>query len=78
MTRPDKKPVTLEELVISSLPQGNALAKLLTETGLITREEFMEKISEERSTYQKILNPTKHRFSIDQVLTWLEDNYPHT
>jgi hypothetical protein len=35
-----------------------ALAKLLIEKGLITREEFMRKISEERATYQKILNPT--------------------
>jgi len=27
----------------------------LIEKGLITREEFMEKISEERGTYQKLL-----------------------
>ena len=26
--------------------------------GLITREEFMQKISEERATYQQFLNPT--------------------
>ena len=36
----------------------DALAKLLIEKGLITREEFMQKISEERATYQKLLNPT--------------------
>jgi hypothetical protein len=35
-----------------------ALAKLLIEKGLITREEFMKKISEERGTYQKLFNPT--------------------
>jgi hypothetical protein len=28
------------------------------EKGLITREEFMQRISEERATYQKLLNPT--------------------
>jgi hypothetical protein len=33
------------------------LAKLLIDKGLITREEFMQKISEERATYQKLLNP---------------------
>jgi hypothetical protein len=44
MAEPDKKPVTMEELMI--------------EKGVITREEFMPKISKERATYQKILNPT--------------------
>ena len=47
MAEPDKRPVTMEEL-----------AKLLIEKGLITREEFMQKISEDRTTYQKLLNPT--------------------
>jgi hypothetical protein len=41
------------------LAMAEALAKLLIEKGLITREEFMEKLSEERGTYQKLLNPTK-------------------
>jgi len=35
------------------LAQTDALAKLLKE--LITREEFMQKISEERATYQRML-----------------------
>jgi hypothetical protein len=48
----------MEELLVSSLAQTDALAKLLIEKGLITREEFMQKISEERATYQNILNPT--------------------
>jgi hypothetical protein len=55
MAEPDKRPVTLEELLVSSLAQTDALAKLLIEKGLITREEFMQKISEERGTYQKAL-----------------------
>jgi hypothetical protein len=53
-----QSPVTIHELLISSLAQTDALAKLLIEKGLITREEFMQKISEERATYQKLLNPT--------------------
>ena len=58
MAEADKRPVTMEELLVSSLAQTDALAKLLIEKGLITREEFMQKISEERATYQKLLNPT--------------------
>jgi len=49
----------LEELLVSSLAQTDALAKPLIEKGLNTREEFMRKLSEERATYQKIVNPTK-------------------
>ena len=50
-----QSPVTIQELLVSSLAQTDALAKLLIEKGLITREEFMQKISEERATYQKAL-----------------------
>ena len=57
MAEPDKRPVTMEELVVSSLAQTDALAKLLIEKGLITRE-FMQRISEVRATYQKLLNLT--------------------
>jgi hypothetical protein len=42
MAEPDKRPVTLEELLVSSLAQTDALAKLMIEKGLITREEFMQ------------------------------------
>jgi hypothetical protein len=49
----------MQELLVSSLAQTDALAKLLSERGLITREEFMQKISEERATHQKLLNPTR-------------------
>jgi hypothetical protein len=49
----------MEELLVSSLAQVDALAKLLIEKGLITREDFMQKISEERATYQKLLNPIR-------------------
>jgi len=51
MEEPNKRPVTLEELLVSSLAQTDALTKLLIEKGLITREQFM-KLAEERETYQ--------------------------
>ena len=57
MAEPDKRPVTLEELLVSSLAQTDAPAKLLIEKGLITRDEFMEKLAEERATYQKLFSP---------------------
>ena len=40
--------VTLEELLISSLAQTDALSKLLIEKGVITQQEFLQKISMER------------------------------
>jgi hypothetical protein len=49
MAEPDREPVTMEELLVSSLAQTVALAKLLIEKGLITREEFMQKIAKERA-----------------------------
>jgi type IV secretory pathway component VirB8 len=60
MAEPDKRPVTLEEFLVSSLAQTDALAKLMIENWLITREEFMQKISEERATYQKLLIPRRN------------------
>ena len=44
--------VTLQELVVSSLAQTDAVAKLLIEKGVFTKDEFMEKIKAERATYQ--------------------------
>ena len=41
MAESDKRPVTLEELLVSSLAQTDALAKLLFEKGLI-RHSFPE------------------------------------
>ena len=50
--------VTIRDLLVSTLAQGDALAKLLIEKGVITRNEYMEKLSIERAAYQKLLNPT--------------------
>jgi hypothetical protein len=55
MAEPDRTPVTMEELLVSSLAQTDAVAKLLIEKGLIAREEFVRTISEERATYQNLI-----------------------
>jgi len=47
--------VTMQELIASSLAQTDALTKLLIEKGLITKEEFMVKLSDERAVYQTML-----------------------
>jgi len=47
--------VSLQELLVTSLAQTDAVAKLLIEKGVITKDEFMEKIKAERATYQAML-----------------------
>ncbi len=47
--------VTMQELLVSSLATADALAKLLIEKGLITKDEFMQKLSAERAGYQAML-----------------------
>jgi len=44
--------VSLQELLVTSLAQTDAVAKLLIEKGVFTQDEFMEKIKAERATYQ--------------------------
>ncbi len=51
--------VTMQELIASSLAQTDALTKLLIEKGIITKEEFMEKLSPERAGYQTMLEKVK-------------------
>jgi len=41
--------VTLQELLVTSLAQTDAVCKLLIEKGVITQDDFMET---ERATYQ--------------------------
>ncbi len=56
MARLDKDgTVSLQELIASSLAQTDALTKLLIEKGIITKEEFMVKLSDERAVYQGML-----------------------
>jgi len=47
--------VTMQELIASSLAQTDALTKLLIEKGIITKEEFTQKLSDERAVYQAML-----------------------
>jgi hypothetical protein len=59
MAQLDKRsPVTMQELLVSTLAQGDPLAKLLIEKGVITQDEFMERLLQERAVYQRMLNPT--------------------
>jgi hypothetical protein len=59
MAEPDKKdPVSLTELMVSTLAMADAVTKLLIEKGVITEAEFKQKLLEERAIYQKLLNPT--------------------
>ncbi len=47
--------VTMQELIASSLAQTDALTKLLIEKGIITKQEFMVKLSDERAVYREML-----------------------
>ena len=59
MATQEKQPATIQELLISALATNDALAKLLIEKGIITQQEFLTKIAEERATYQRMLKPTR-------------------
>ncbi len=52
----------MQELVISSLAQTDALTKLLIEKGVITQAEFMQKLSAERAEYQAMETDTKRPY----------------
>ncbi len=47
--------VTMEEFLVFSLAQTDALTKLLIEKGLIAESEFMVKLKAERAEYQAML-----------------------
>jgi hypothetical protein len=51
--------VTMQELLVSSLAQTDALCKLLIEKGLITEAEFMQKLSAERAGYQAMVQKVR-------------------
>jgi hypothetical protein len=46
--------VTIRELLVSTLAQGDALAKLLIEKGVINLDEYMAKLSIERGVSETI------------------------
>ena len=49
-TNNENATVTMHDLLVSSLAQTDALAKLLVDKGIITQQEFVAKLSEERAT----------------------------
>jgi len=57
MAEADKRPVHPGRGSCLQSAQTDALAKLLIQKRLITREESIRKISEERETHQRLLNP---------------------
>ena len=73
MSGSDKTPVTMQELLVSSFAQTDALAKLLIEKGIITRQEFLAKISEERATYQPMCKPIPHLCSMNLTRKFFVD-----
>ena len=52
------KPVSLEELMLSTLAMADVITKLLIDWGLITEAEFTKKLLEERAVFQRMLKPT--------------------
>jgi hypothetical protein len=53
MAEPDKgKPVSLQELVVTTVVMADALTKLLIEKVVITDAEFKQKLLEERAVYR--------------------------
>jgi hypothetical protein len=52
------KPVSLEELMVTTLAMADAVTKLLIDKGVIPEAEFKQELLEERAVYQRILNPT--------------------
>jgi len=56
MAKMDKSgTVTLQELLVTSLAQTDAVAKLLIEKEFITQAEFMGKRNAERAGYQAMM-----------------------
>ena len=65
------QPVSLQELIISTLATTDALAKLLIEKGVITDAEFKQKLLEERAVYQRILNPTAQELPSHNAISYM-------
>ncbi len=61
MAKVDKSgTVTLQELLVPSLAQTDAVARFLIEKGVFTKDEFMEKIKVERAAYQAMFQKVGH------------------
>jgi len=49
----------MQELLVSSLATADALAKLLINKGLITKDEFTKQLSTDRAVYQAMFKKVK-------------------
>ena len=70
MAELDKRPVTLEELLVSSLAQTDALAKLLIEKGLVAREESARADSDLPCQTATVSPEEAVYFSVSADSTW--------
>ena len=48
---------TTQELIISTLATSDVVAKLLIEKGLITEQEFLQRLWQGRVTYERLFKP---------------------
>ena len=72
-----QSPVTIQELLVSSLAQTDALAKLLIEKRLITREEFMQKIVQRAGPFHTFdLRPPFHPARAEITTTAMHNSAP--
>lgn len=55
---PNQELTMITELMISTLAARDALAKLLIDKGLITRQEFIGNVVLERGAYEKLFSAT--------------------
>jgi hypothetical protein len=67
MSKAENATVTLKNCWFPVFVHTDALAKLLIEKGIITQQEFSQKISQERATYQAM-------FQADTTLTQMNVN----
>src|SRR5215510_16026206 len=84
MAEPDKRPVTMEELLLSSLAQTDAQAKLLIEKGLITQEELcrrfprngpcIERYLDQYNRREKFINKRKLQIFVSSTYEGLIDH----
>ncbi len=61
--------VTLQELLVTSLAQTDAVAKLLIQKGVLTQDEFMAKIKTERGHLSGDVTKSEVRASVESSIT---------
>ena len=52
---PKAPPAAIDEVLVASFAAADALAELLVEKGVITEQEYQQKVSSGRRSYQRIL-----------------------